>query len=152
MSDSASRRRKNVFFTIAALLGVWGVLGALDVANQPIGSGYSTDEDSVTSVEDGSPAAIAGMQVGDQLLSVAGRSMDDADASGPLGRADIGETRAIVVDRGGQETTLELTFGPQLGSDALDDYVGLLMGLTILVAGLWAYVRSPVPAPDCSQS
>ena len=70
MSDSASRRRKNVFFTIAALLGVWGVLGALDVANQPIGSGYSTDEDSVTSVEDGSPAAIAGMQVGDQLLSV----------------------------------------------------------------------------------
>ena len=84
MSDSASRRRKNVFFTIAALLGVWGVLGALDVANQPIGSGYSTDEDSVTSVEDGSPAAIAGMQVGDQLLSVAGRSMDDADASGPL--------------------------------------------------------------------
>ena len=69
--------------------------------------------------------------------------MDDADASGPLGRADIGETRAIVVDRGGQETTLELTFGPQLGSDALDDYVGLLMGLTILVAGLWAYVRSP---------
>jgi len=132
---------KNLFLLVALVLGVWGVFGALDVPKQPY-SGYSSDADGlVTEVDEDSPAAAAGMQVGDQVRSVAGVSMDDSDGQSTLRRAEVGESRTIVVDRGGQEATLDLTYARSELS--FGSYSGILMGVIFLLMGLWSFFKAP---------
>ena len=102
MSNSDVPRHKNTFLTLAVLVLIWGILGVLDIGNVPY-SGYSTDGDNnVIQVTAGSPAEAAGMQVGDRVQSVGGVAVEDTRAVFRQPRAEIGETRTIVVERDGQ--------------------------------------------------
>lgn len=66
----------------------------------------------VTQVGQGSPAAAAGMQAGDVLVSVGDTTIaQDGDVVMALRGAKVGETVPVVVDRDGQETTLQVTLG-----------------------------------------
>lgn len=143
MNNPHEPRLKNLFVAVTALLLVWGIFGALDIPNRTY-TGLSTDgNNTVTQVNDGSPAAAAGLQVGDVIISRAGVSVEDARAMNELGRSQIGETRVMVVDRNGQEVSLDMTAAAEPTPTRITSYVGLLTGLCFLFFGLWAYLKAP---------
>ena len=143
MSNSDVPRHKNTFLTLAVLVLIWGILGVLDIGNVPY-SGYSTDGDNnVIQVTAGSPAEAAGMQVGDRVQSVGGVAVEDTRAVFRQPRAEIGETRTIVVERDGQSVDLDVQYAEQPGDQMLLLYLGVLIGLCFLGFGLWAYMGAP---------
>jgi membrane-associated protease RseP (regulator of RpoE activity) len=62
-----------------------------------------------TDADDPAPAAAAGLQAGDRIVSVNGEKAENWDAATAVIRASGGETVTLVVDRDGAEQTLELT-------------------------------------------
>lgn len=134
---------KTVFTAAAAFVVVWAILGFMDVSNFTT-SGYSTDFDNnVTQVVDGGPAAMAGMQVGDRIRSVNGVPVEDSRGMSAMPRPSVGETRAIVVGRGGQDADVALTYDAQSGSQSVNSYIGILIGLAFMGMGLWAFLTAP---------
>jgi hypothetical protein len=143
VSNSDAPRHKNLFLALAGLIVLWGILGVLDIGNVPY-SGYNTDGDNnVTQVTAGSPAEAAGMQVGDRISSVGGVAVEDTRAGFNQQRAEIGETRTIVVARAGESLNLEVQYAAQPGDQQFLSYVGVLIGLCFLGFGLWAYTAAP---------
>lgn len=76
-------------------------------------NGLSVDEGAyVVEVTDGSPAAEAGIEVGDVITSIGGEAVTSADSAILAVRShDIGDTVEVVVMRGDQERTFEVTLG-----------------------------------------
>ena len=127
----------------AGLFAVWGVLGIFDVDNLPY-SGYQTDgNNTVTQVAEGSPAEQAGMQAKDYIRSIDGVAVEDAAAAARRPRANIGETRTFVVERGEQTATLDITYSRLPGSARALNYAGILIGFCYLIFGLMPYLRAP---------
>jgi len=56
-----------------------------------------------------SPAASAGIRPGDVLVSVAGTPVSTFDEASTIIQASAGETLPVVVDRGGEDVTLQVT-------------------------------------------
>src|SRR5579884_4172599 len=73
----------------------------------------------VTAVVAGSPAAQAGLKVGDLITAFDGRPIADADAlTAAVGAAKPGEKATLTVRRGGATKTLSVTLGTQPSSPA----------------------------------
>ena len=83
----------------AALVAVWAVLGIADLASVPYSGMLGGGNNNVRAVLPGSPAETAGLQPGDQIVSIDGISTADARAAARRSRAQIGETRVFVVER-----------------------------------------------------
>jgi hypothetical protein len=129
-------------FIIAALVAIWGILGLLDIQNFTY-VGYNTDGDkTVIAVEEGSPAASAGLQVGDYLVSIAGIGIDDSKAWDKKARPEIGETRPFIVQRDGENVELAITYAAQPDTDKTLSYAGFALGLIFLLCGLWIFGSS----------
>jgi len=138
----------------AALFVLWGVFGVLDAGNVPY-SGYLTDgNNTVTQVEEGSPARAAGLAVGDYIRSISGIPVEDTRAIGQLGRPQVGETRTLVVEQRaatalaageGAPATREvaITYGAPLGRDVALTWAAFFIGLCFVGFGLFAYLKAP---------
>ncbi len=76
-------------------------------------NGLSVEEGAyVVEVTEGSPAAEAGIEVGDVITSIGGEAISSADGAILAVRShDIGDTVEVVVMRGDQERTFEVTLG-----------------------------------------
>lgn len=123
---------------IAILFIIWGSLGMMDAKNYTY-DGYNTNDDwSVSNVEVGSPSEAAGLQVGDILKSTGGIAVTDSKARSARDRATIGETREFVVDRDGEEVTLQLTYAGQPEKDKTNNMIGFIIGLLFVVTGVYA--------------
>lgn len=123
---------------IAILFIIWGSLGMMDAKNYTY-DGYNTNDDwSVSNVEVGSPSEAAGLQVGDILKSTGGIEVTDSKARSARDRATIGETREFVVDRDGEEVTLQLTYAGQPEKDKTNNMIGFIIGLLFVVTGVYA--------------
>lgn len=70
------------------------------------------------------PAAQAGMQSGDLLVSLAGRPAESAEVIGEVARTNAGRPIDAVVLRDGQELTLTITPGPWTSPDGASVPVG----------------------------
>ncbi|MFL5731929.1 MAG: RIP metalloprotease RseP [Chloroflexia bacterium] len=66
----------------------------------------------VGSVSSGQPAATAGMQPGDRIVSVGGQEVSNSDQVRSLSRKYAGTPTDFVVDRNGKEITLKITPNP----------------------------------------
>lgn len=143
MSNGDDGRYKTTFMAFAGFILLWGILGVLDIGNVPY-SGYTTDGDNnVIQVAAGSPAEVAGMLVGDRVRSVGGVAVEDTRAAFVQPRAEIGEVRAIVVERAGGSVSLDVRYAQLPGDQKLLSYLGVLIGLCFLGFGVWAYTAAP---------
>ena len=123
----------------AVLFIIWGVLGVMDSKNFTY-SGFITDGDNtIIKVEDNSPASVAGFQVGDVIKKNGGISVTDTKALTSRGRAKIGEVREFVVERAGDELTLQLTFAAMNSKDRALNIVAFIIGLFFIVLGVYAH-------------
>jgi serine protease Do len=70
----------------------------------------------VREVEDGSPAAVAGIAEGDLIIEAGGRPIREPDdVYDALGAIQSGSTLSLRVVRGADERTIEVTFGARAG-------------------------------------
>jgi hypothetical protein len=139
---SNSHSKYNVILQIAGVLFIiWGVLGLMDAKNYSY-AGYNTDGDStIIRVRDGSPAQAAGMQVGDVMKSFDGIDVTDSKAFSKRKRTEIGQTVAIVVDRGGEEQSLEVTYSELPDKNNTLNLAGFIMGLLFVLLGLYVHLK-----------
>ncbi len=145
MRDVRRPRHKTLFLTLAAILVVWGLLGLRNIASF-VYSGYTTDgNNTVIHVDEASPAARAGMEVGDVLIRIRGVAVEDTRGQSQLPRLQSGELSRTVVQRNDIEVPLLIEHAPQTRRDAVTSYVVWLMGALFLACGIWAYFKTPNP-------
>jgi energy-converting hydrogenase Eha subunit C len=143
MNTSELSRYKTPLLVIAGLLLVWGVLGALDIRNQTY-TGYATDgNNTITQVTEGSPADVAGLEVGDYIRSIGGIAVEDVSAATRRSRPEINEVRTVQVERDGSTMSFDLSYAGLPTSSALARYGVVLIGFLFLGCGVWAFVTEP---------
>ncbi|MFH2105507.1 MAG: RIP metalloprotease RseP [Parcubacteria group bacterium] len=89
----------------------------------------------VMAISDGSPAALAGIQVGDQVLSVAGQVIDDVEQVQELTKASQDQEITVGIKREEQEQELSLT--PRSSFPENDGPVGVSLVETGIVSYPW---------------
>ncbi len=120
---------------------IWGIFGLMDAKNYTY-AGYNTSDNwEVLRIEEGSPAEAAGLQLGDVVKSTGEIAMTDTKARNERPRANIGETREIVVDRNGEEVTLQLTYAEMLDKDSTNNKVGFVIGLLFITLGIYGNTK-----------
>jgi len=131
---------------LAAVVAIWGILGWLDVSNYAQG-GWNTDRNNVVSeVLPGSPAEAGGLMAGDEIMSLGGIAMTDAEALSQRARPEIGDTWEFVVVRDGAEMTLDVTFGDPVPRRKLLAHAGFLVGFCFLAFTMRAYLQRQTPS------
>ncbi len=140
MTDQTTKSG-NILKIAAVLFIIWGILGLMDAKNYSY-SGYSTDgNNTITQVREGSPAEAAGMQVGDVMKSYDGIAVEDSKAFSKRGRTEIGQTVEIVVDRNGEEQTLQVTYTEMPDKNSSLNIAAFIMGLLFIVLGLYVHAK-----------
>ncbi|MFT4761951.1 MAG: hypothetical protein ACI9XO_004605 [Paraglaciecola sp.] len=145
MTNQVNQLKKWLPFA-ALLFAIWGIITALDFQNHTY-TGFRTDaQKNIISVEENSPAALAGMQVGDVLTKVDGIGIDDWSAFRDNPRPLVGEIWAYEVSRNGEIQKLNLTFAPESSKNNWLSYLGVLVGFIFLLTGFWI-ARSHTSTP-----
>lgn len=148
MATSAPRRCGTALVAVAAALIVWGAVGFHQGLHSGFSGGVYDPDYRVPGVRRGSPAAKAGFQAGDRVISVEGRPVEELgmESRWPLALAPkAGQSRRFVVERKGQRLALDMAY-PAPFPRAVNTRIGaVLVGMAFLGCGLWAYltVRTP---------
>ncbi len=141
MSNNLNQR-KPLFYGLALLFAVWGILGMLDIKNYTY-LGYETDgTHSIKLVKSDSPAEKAGLKVGDHLKSIDGILVTDLKTRNKQARPIIGQSRTFVVERAGKDQTLTMLQAAQPQKLQVLNYLNLLVGILFLLSGLWIFSTS----------
>lgn len=128
-----------LLYIVGVLFIIWGILGAMDAKNYTY-IGYNLDDNyTVIKIEEGSPAEIAGLQLGDIVKSTGGIAITDTKAKRNRKRAEIGESREFVVDRNGEEKSLELTYTGMTDKNRNLNSIGNFIGLLFILVGLFSH-------------
>lgn len=136
-----SKNHLGLLLVVGALFLVWGIMGLMDSKNYTY-SGYQTDgNNKIVQVEDASPAAVAGLQIGDVIQSTGGIPVTDTKALVERGRPEIGESREFVVDRNGEEVTASLTYAELSEKDSMLNTLAFVMGILFIVMGIFTHYR-----------
>ena len=137
-------RYKTLFYLLAAVAFIWGVLGTVDIRNIPF-TGYVLSPDRVvTLVRENSPAAAAGIKVGDTVTKIDGIAMADFGSLVAQPRPAINSNGSVTVKRGATEETLTLRYGSQPMVDLIANFgAATLTGLAFLILGLLVYLKNP---------
>jgi len=146
MSDTAASKYKNHLMIFGALLAIWGILGWIDVGNLAQGGWAEDGNNTVTQVLPGSPSEAAGLQVGDNIISVGGIARTDAEAAARRGRPDVSETWEFVVERDGESTSVDVTFGELVPQRKLLAHASFVVGFCFLGFALRAYMQKQTEA------
>ena len=141
MSESQTYRW--AFLAAAAVVVCVGVAGLIDLRNAPYAGYSAAREFNIVRVREGSPAATAGLRVGDKVKAVGGIQVTDTKALWRRPRAEIGETRTYCVEREGVIEEVDVTFGAVPRSRYLEAGLSVLVGLCFLGFPLWAHERAP---------
>src|SRR5215467_13712957 len=106
-------RYKTLFSLLAAVVFIWGVLGTLDIRNIPFTGYFLSPDRVVTLVRENSPAAVAGVKVGDTVTRIDGIAVADFGSLVSQARPAINSNGSVTVRRGANEETLTLKYGSQ---------------------------------------
>jgi len=141
MTDQQAARYRGILTTFAVLVALWGILGLIDHPNVPFSGLHYQNGNVVSFIYRGSPAEQAGILVGDRVLSVDGVAAHGRRDVDRMPRPQVGETQTFVVERDGEQISLNLT---QAGQPMLQALFSII-GISFLCAGLWAYRKVPTP-------
>lgn len=132
-------------FVVGMLFAGWGIAGLMDQANVPYDGLHSAPDHTINAVREGSPAAAAGLAVGDRLVRINGIPVQDTPALIRMPRAAIGETRTLIVEDGASGAThdVSITYAQQPPRQRALGWAGFLAGLCFVSVGLLAYSRAP---------
>jgi len=140
MSNNLNQR-KPLFYGLAFLFALWGILGALDIKNYTY-AGFDTDAYTVIKVNEDSPAERAGLQVGDILTSDDGIPITDLQARNQQARRVVGQTKTFGIARNGTDQSIAIPLAAQPSKQRLLNYVGRFLGFLFLLTGLWIFATS----------
>ncbi len=90
----------------------------------------------VDSVSSGLPADKAGLKVGDELVSVAGTTMNDTTKLVELTKANLGKTIEVIYKRGGEQKVAAVTL--RSNNDDQKGYLGLSGGQQTTYRSTWS--------------
>jgi membrane-associated protease RseP (regulator of RpoE activity) len=127
----------------AVFVGLLQIISVAQVRDHPY-DGYLAGRDHVViEVTPGGPAQRAGLRPGDRIIRLGGAAADDSRALDAQPRARIGDTREIIVERGGTPVTLAITFTSLPPIRVIAYLASNLTGISFLAFGLWALIRIP---------
>jgi membrane-associated protease RseP (regulator of RpoE activity) len=127
----------------AAFVGLLQILSVIQMPDHPY-SGYRTGTTRVVNeLSPGGPAAQAGIRIGDRILQIGGIAADDARRLDAQPRAEVGESRELVVERNGRQVVASLTYGALPAMDRVGYLASSLTGMCFLGFGVWAMARIP---------
>jgi hypothetical protein len=81
------------------------------------------------------------MQVGDVMKSYDGILITDSKAFSKRKRTEIGQTIEIIVDRSGEEQTLQVTYTAVPDKNSTLNIAGFIMGLVFVLLGLFVHLK-----------
>jgi hypothetical protein len=139
---SAAKTDGRMLMSILALLiTLWGLQGWFDLELQTE-AGFKLDGNHVVSVvEPQSPAAAAGLQVGDQVLSIGGYAAEDARSLARLPRMKAGENRQFALLRDGVEQNVLISYASLSAHKLALGRAVVVVGFCFLIFPLLALFR-----------
>ena len=137
-------RYKTIFYLLGAVVLIWGVVGTLDIRNIPFTGYFLSPDRVVTLVRENSPAAAAGLKVGDTVTRIDGIAVTDFGSLIGQPRPAVNSNGSVTVRRGATEETLSLRYGSQPMVDLFANFGAVtLTGFAFLFLGLWVYLKKP---------
>jgi hypothetical protein len=135
---------KTLFSVLVVVVFIWGLIGTLDIKNVPY-TGYVLSPDrTVRIVREGSPAASAGVKVGDTVTKINNIPIADFGSLAAQPRPAIGSEGSITVKRGETEPTLTFKYGSQPMVSLIAGFgATTLTALAFLILGLMVYRKNP---------
>ena len=133
------------FYLLAGLFILWGILGKMDSSNYTYRGFQTGDNNQIINLDEDGPAASAGFELGDVVITNGGIDQNDNKALSKRSRPNIGDKRIYVVDRDGESVSLELTFSELPHTDKSLNNVGFIMGLLFVFIGLFMFRKNDSP-------
>ena len=124
------RSKTSILLALTVLAMLWRVAGSLDMQGRGV-IGIDQNDDEITLVKEGFPAAAAGVLTGDRVVVV--------EDGGKSPRA--GDPVIYTVEREGAELKFEMVAVPLPGSIRAVMLGGAAMGLVFLSCGWFAFLR-----------
>ena len=132
---------KMVLGSLALLVAIWGILGWFDLQQQAA-AGFTTDsKNRVTEVMTDSPAAEAGLQVGDRIISIGEFAASDSSLLAKLPRAKAGDTRQFTIEREEGQLEIPITYTALSGSSLTQQRCQVALGFCFLLFPLLALFK-----------
>jgi len=127
---TAAPWRKIIVMVAGPLMNLLLAMLIFSVIFAAVGVPTPTGRQAINTVYPDTPAAAAGFQVGDELVSIAGQPLAGSDAIGEAARSNAGRPIEAVVVRDGREQTLSVTPGPWTTPDGQQIEAGFGFGYT----------------------
>ncbi len=140
---SETRKYQGLLLGIAGIAALVGALGLRDTARASYSGLAAGPNGKILRILAGSPAAEAGLEVGDVIRSIGGISVGDTKANSRRPRAEIGETRTFVVERAGERREFDVTYAPQSRRNRIAVVISFTVALCFVVFCVWAYRAAP---------
>jgi len=132
-----------LFLGMAVVALILAAIGIWDVSTSPY-SGYRLSADyRVVGVDSGSPAAQAGVKVGDRITKIDAVSTERLYQLSKLSRADIGEAQKLALLREGKEFAATVTPTALPTENWILIRARNLMGLLMIAIGYAVFKRRP---------
>ena len=131
-----------IFILLAVIIVCVAVLSVFHLKKDAYAGYVYGGYDKIARIEPDSPAEHAGMKVGDAIKTIDGIEPGDTKSSIRRPSPKIGETRTFVVERDGEQISLDITYSvlPQqeFASRLITSYI---TGICFLVCGLLVYFK-----------
>ena len=146
MHDQRSVRYGMLLLIAGTCVAIWGVAGLVRTS-QSGWSGYAASWDAVVThiVADG-PAAAAGLEVGDRIVSIDGTPIDGVWTRPSLRNVEVGGTQLLKVERGGERIAVEIACVSTSKDIVRAGIVDGVVTLAFIGFGLWALLSTQAPS------
>jgi hypothetical protein len=128
--------------SIAFVVAVWGTSGVLQQRSAGQG-GYSTGLGALVSdVEEGGPADVAGLRIGDRITGAGNTAFHHPWSKPDKATVGVGNTQTLAVERGEEHLNIDLVWKNLSDAFWRSLWVDFLITSGFLGFGLWAYLAS----------